>query len=141
MPTTGPESRAIVAVGIATDSAGRLLVGQRPPGKDYAGQWEFPGGKLEPGETVYQALVREFGEELNLTVLAARPLFSSRQTYPDRSVELHLWHVTRYHGEMRGLEGQVLRWVSVGDLDSLDFLEGNRSLLKRVCALTISDCQ
>jgi len=74
MPITEPDLIQ-VAVGIALDEKGRVLVGQRPPDKDYAGQWEFPGGKLEPGEDVFEALVREFKEELNLFVQAAQPLF------------------------------------------------------------------
>lgn len=136
MPTTAPEGHLVVAVGIAADASGRLLVGQRPQGKDYAGQWEFPGGKLEPGETVFSALVREFREELGLLVRVAEPLFTARHSYSDRQVELHLWLVTDFHGEAKGLEGQSLRWVAPKDLATLDFLEGNRALLERVSALT-----
>ena len=134
MPITEPDLIQ-VAVGIALDEKGRVLVGQRPPDKDYAGQWEFPGGKLEPGEDVFKALVREFNEELNLFVQAAQPLFSCRHDYPDRSVNLHLWRVTQYSGEAKGLEGQRLRWVDVDELTTIDFLEGNRALLERVCHL------
>ena len=138
MPTIVRDEVLVVAVGIAVDPSGHLLVGQRPVGKAYAGQWEFPGGKLEPGETDYQALVREFREELGLEVLLARPLFSCLHNYPDRKVELRLWQVTDFHGEARGLEGQELRWVNPTDLRSLDFLDGNRSLLERICALVSS---
>ena len=138
MPTIVRDEALVVAVGVAVDPSGRLLVGQRPVGKAYAGQWEFPGGKLEPGETGYQALVREFREELGLEVLSARPLFSCLHNYPDRKVELHLWQVTDFRGEARGLEGQELRWVSPTDLRSLDFLKGNRSLLDRICVMVQS---
>ena len=137
MPTTEPERTLVVAVGIAVDSQGRLLVGERPAEKDYAGQWEFPGGKLESGEGVFDALVREFREELNLQVGSAQALFSCRHSYPDREVELHFWQVTEYQGEAEGLEGQNLRWVHAEELASLHFLEGNRALLEKVCSMVL----
>jgi len=135
MPITEPDATLVVAVGVVADSQGRLLIGERPQGKAYAGQWEFPGGKVEPGETVFEALVREFREELNLQIEAAHSLFSCAHAYPDREVELHFWQVTEYQGKARGVEGQNLRWVHSDDLTSVNFLEGNRALLKRVCAL------
>ena len=135
MPITEPEAAQEVAVGVVADSQGRLLIGERPQGKTYAGQWEFPGGKVEPGETVFEALVREFREELNLQVEAAHALFSCVHAYPDREVELHFWQVTDYRGEARGVEGQNLRWVHSDDLASVNFLEGNRTLLEKICAL------
>lgn len=136
MPTTEPEVIQ-VAVGIARNSEGRLLIGERPAGKDYAGQWEFPGGKIEPGEDVFDALVREFLEELNLEVHAGTPLFSQRHRYPDRVVELHLWLITEFSGDPQGLEGQKLQWAGVDTLRSVRFLEGNRALLDRVCELVL----
>lgn len=139
MPITEPDVTLVVAVGVVADSQGRLLIGERPHGKVYAGQWEFPGGKLEPGETVFEALVREFREELNLQVEAAHALFSCAHAYPDREVELHFWQVTEYQGKAQGAEGQNLRWVHSDDLASVNFLEGNRALLKRVCALVWPD--
>jgi len=138
MPITEPEAAQEVAVGVVVDSQGRLLIGERPQGKAYAGQWEFPGGKVEPGEAVFEALVREFREELNLQVEAAHALFSCVHAYPDREVELHFWQVTDYRGEARGVEGQNLRWVHSDDLASVNFLEGNRALLEKICALVWS---
>ena len=138
MPITEPEAAQEVAVGVVADSQGRLLIGERPQGKAYAGQWEFPGGKVEPGEAVFEALVREFREELNLQVEAAHALFSCVHAYPDREVELHFWQVTDYRGEARGVEGQNLRWVHSDDLASVNFLEGNRELLEKSCALVWS---
>jgi len=138
MPITEPEAAQEVAVGVVVDSQGRLLIGERPQGKAYAGQWEFPGGKVEPGEAVFEALVREFREELNLQVEAAHALFSCIHAYPDREVELHFWQVTDYRGEARGVEGQNLRWVHSDDLASVNFLEGNRALLEKICALVWS---
>ena len=138
MPITEPEAAQKVAVGVVADSQGRLLIGERPQGKAYAGKWEFPGGKVELGETLFEALVREFREELNLQVEAAHALFSCVHAYPDREVELHFWQVTDYRGEPRGVEGQNLRWVHSDDLASVNFLEGNRALLEKICALVWS---
>ena len=138
MPITEPEAAQKVAVGVVADSQGRLLIGKRPQGKAYAGKWEFPGGKVELGETLFEALVREFREELNLQVEAAHALFSCVHAYPDREVELHFWQVTDYRGEPRGVEGQNLRWVHSDDLASVNFLEGNRALLEKICALVWS---
>ena len=103
MPITEPEGWIPVAVGIARDPMGRLLVGQRPACKDYPGKWEFPGGKLEPGESVYKALVREFREELGLEITRAEPAFVVRHHYPDRSVELNVWRVIDFLGKAAGL--------------------------------------
>ena len=71
MPTIGPELKLRVVVGIATDDEARLLVDQRPHDKDYGGQWEFPGGKIESGESAFEALVREWREEMVVIVREA----------------------------------------------------------------------
>ncbi|XXK27615.1 NUDIX domain-containing protein [Arenicellales bacterium nBUS_45] len=136
MPNTEPDATQ-VAVGVAVNSESCLLVGQRPGGKDFAGQWEFPGGKLEPGENAFNALVREFREETNLVVDSAKPLFTTRYDYADASVLLHFWHITAFSGDLKGLESQALEWVSEEDLSKINFLEGNRALLKRICSLVI----
>ena len=114
MPITEPEGWIPVAVGIARDPMGRLLVGQRPACKDYPGKWEFPGGKLELGESVYTALVREFREELGLEITRAEPAFVVRHHYPDRSVELNVWRVIDFLGKATGLEDQVVLGGSPG---------------------------
>ena len=132
MPITEPEGWIPVAVGIARDPMGRLLVGQRPACKDYPGKWEFPGGKLEPGENVYTALVREFREELGLEITRAEPAFVVRHHYPDRSVELNVWRVIDFLGKATGLEDQVVCWVAPRELAGLDFLDGNQTLVERV---------
>ena len=136
MLNTEPDATQ-VAVGVVVNSESCLLVGQRPAGKDFAGQWEFPGGKLEPGENALNALVREFREETNLVVDSAKPLFTTRYDYADASVLLHFWHITAFSGDLKGLESQALEWVSEEDLSKINFLEGNRALLKRICSLVI----
>ena len=132
MPITELETWIPVAVGIARDPMGRLLVGQRPSCKAYPGKWEFPGGKLEPGESVFKALVREFREELGLEIIRAEPAFMVRHRYPDRSVELNVWRVIKCRGKASGLEGQVVCWVAPRELFGLDFLDGNQTIVERI---------
>ena len=132
MPITAPKGWVPVAVGISRDQLGQLLVGQRPACKVYPGKWEFPGGKLEPGETAFNALVREFREELGLEITRAEPAFVVRHRYPDRSVELNVLRVIDYRGKATGREGQVVRWVAPWDLSSLDFLDGNQMIVERI---------
>ena len=83
MPTIGPEPQLHVVVGIAMDDEARLLVDQRPHDKDYGGQWEFPGGKIESGESAFDALVREWREEMGVIVREAEYLFAFTHRYQD----------------------------------------------------------
>ena len=132
MPITAPKGWVPVAVGIARDQLGQLLVGQRPACKAYPGKWEFPGGKVEPGESVFNALVREFREELGLEIIRAEPAFVMRHLYPDRSVELNVWRVIDCRGKASGREGQVVCWVAPRELFGLDFLDGNQTIVERI---------
>jgi 8-oxo-dGTP diphosphatase len=90
-----------------------------------AGRWEFPGGKVAPGEAEKAALARELEEELGIEVLAARPLMRLTHRYPDREVELSMWVVERYGGEPRPLDGQRLKWVECARLADEDILEAD----------------
>ena len=106
-----------VAAGILTDAQGRVLLMQRLPGKHLAGLWEFPGGKVESGETIDEALARELNEELGIEVLASAPLISLPWRYPEKTVRLHALRVTTWRGEPRAREGHPLRWVALRDTD------------------------
>ena len=132
MPITELETWIPVAVGIARDTMGRFLVSQRPSCKAHPGKWEFPGGKLEPGESVFKALVREFREELGLEIILAEPAFVVRYRYPDRSVELNIWQVINCRGKAAGREGQIVRWAAPRELARLDFLDGNQAIVERI---------
>jgi len=87
-----------------------FLLAQRPPGKIWAGYWEFPGGKIEPGETPYHALVRELREELGITVTTAYPWVTRVFTYPHATVRLYFFRVTAWSGELHPHEGQEFAW-------------------------------
>lgn len=99
-----------VAVGILLDAQGRFLLTSRPEGKVYAGYWEFPGGKLEPGETVEQALRRELHEELGITIDDVEPWKVELMDYPHARVRLHFCKVRRWSGELQMLESQSAHW-------------------------------
>jgi 8-oxo-dGTP diphosphatase len=99
-----------VAVGILLRADGCFLLGQRPAGKPYAGYWEFPGGKLEAGESVEAALARELHEELGIVMNSSQPWRVLEHDYPHAYVRLHLHKIRDWHGEPVGREGQALSW-------------------------------
>lgn len=101
-----------VAVGIILDQE-QFLLARRPDGKPYAGYWEFPGGKLEVGETVHQALARELHEELDIKIHDSEPWGVIEHDYPHAYVRLHLYLVRSWDGVAKGLEGQELSWQSL----------------------------
>jgi 8-oxo-dGTP diphosphatase len=100
-----------VAAAVIEQPDGRFLMASRPPGKVYAGWWEFPGGKVEPGETARQALDRELREELGMEVAEAWPWLNRAYAYPHAHVLLRFFRVTRWRGEPHPHEGQTLAWT------------------------------
>ncbi|NGX15234.1 Nudix family hydrolase [Wenzhouxiangella sp. XN24] len=117
-----------VVAAVLARADGRVLIAQRPAGKPMAGAWEFPGGKLDPGEERFAGLARELDEELGVQVEAARPLIRYVHSYPERDVDLDTWRVTRWHGEPRGLEGQALDWRAPDTLAARDTLGAGDTL-------------
>ena len=105
----------VVAAGILIDSEGRYLLGQRPEGKPYAGYWEVPGGKVEKGETVFQALQRELQEELGIDIHSSEELTVLEHDYPHAYVRLHVSIIRKWNGTPKGCEGQALSWQLIGD--------------------------
>ena len=99
-----------VAVGILLSADGALLLSTRPPGKAYAGYWEFPGGKIEAGESVEQALRRELIEELGITIGPAQAWKVTEHDYPHALVRLHWCKVDQWTGEFEMREGQSMAW-------------------------------
>jgi mutator protein MutT len=118
-----------VAAAVLIDRRGRILIAQRPAGKHLAGSWEFPGGKIEPGETRTAALARELKEELGVTIERPRPLLRLRHVYPYGEVLLDVWVVRRYRGEPRGLDGQALQWCSRRELPDVELLPADQPIV------------
>ncbi|MCJ8520301.1 8-oxo-dGTP diphosphatase [Pseudorhizobium tarimense] len=110
----------LVAACALVDADGRILLAQRPEGKSLAGLWEFPGGKVEPGETPEETLIRELEEELGITTKVAclAPLTFASHTYESFHLLMPLYICRRYEGIPQGQEGQAIKWVRVRDLRS-----------------------
>ncbi len=102
-----------VAVGVLVRADGRFLLTSRPPGKAYAGYWEFPGGKIEAGESVHDALRRELQEEIGITIAASHPWKVERVDYPHALVRLHFCKVFDWAGELQMREGQSHAWETL----------------------------
>lgn len=122
MPGLKPAELIPVAAGVLRDASSRVLIARRPDGGHAGGFWEFPGGKIQSGESPLQALCRELAEEIGIQVSTAVPLMTFRHSYPERVVELHVFEVSHYSGEPQGLEGQPLRWVAVDELATAGLL-------------------
>jgi 8-oxo-dGTP diphosphatase len=130
-PSTGVSSPLRVAVGILTQG-GKVFITRRFPDSHQGGKWEFPGGKIEPGENTLSALKRELKEELGIEVQDARAYMQVRYAYPDREVLLDIWRISRYQGIPHGREGQEAKWFACAELPQLVFPEADRSILRRL---------
>jgi 8-oxo-dGTP diphosphatase len=123
-----PVLRVAAAVLIRDD--GRVLLAQRLPGTPYPGYWEFPGGKLEGGESAHDALVRELDEELGISVTRAVPWLVQRYIYPHAHVELNFFRVFAWSGDPRGRDGQTLAWQTPGAFEVAPLLPANAVVLR-----------
>lgn len=125
-----------VAVGVIVGADEKILIAKRPQTAHQGGLWEFPGGKVDAGENVHQALTRELQEELAIKVIASEPLIQIRHHYPDKSVLLDVHKVTLFSGEPCGAEGQPICWVAPGELEKFEFPAANKPIIK---AITLPD--
>lgn len=108
---------------------GRILIAKRADNAHQGGLWEFPGGKLEPGEDRCAGLERELREELGIEVTSARPFIDIRHDYPDKSIRLDVWLVEKFTGEAHGAEGQPVRWVQPDELEQYEFPKANAPIV------------
>ncbi len=121
-----------VAVGVVRREDGKILIARRPDHLHMGGRWEFPGGKVEEGETVQQALTRELREEVAIEVKDLKPLTEIRHDYAEKTVLLDTWWVTEFEGEASGQEGQQIAWVEVADLISYQFPDANQEIIEAI---------
>lgn len=142
MPITDPNASQPSEVAAAViEQAGQILISKRADSKHQGGKWEFPGGKLEAGETARKALSRELEEELGIVITDARPLIQILHHYPDKSVRLSVFKVTGFSGTPKGLEGQPILWVNPSQLNDLEFPPANFPIIQaaqlpEICAIT-----
>jgi 8-oxo-dGTP diphosphatase len=121
-----------VAVGVVFNSQGQVLVALRPQHVDQSGLWEFPGGKVEPGETVEAALARELYEEVGIIPQLAESLLQVPHHYPNKKVWLDVWKITAFQGEAHGREGQQIQWVFPHQLTQLAIPAANLAVVQAV---------
>ncbi len=123
-----------VAAGALFDATGRVLVAERPAGKAMSGLWEFPGGKIEPGETPEAALARELEEELGIGIAAPEPLGFVSHAYPAFHLVMLLFGVGDWRGDPQGRLGQRLQWVAAHDLAELAMPAADYPLVPAIIA-------
>ena len=132
----GFKSMKLVHVAVAVIMRGNdVLIARRPDHVHQGGLWEFPGGKVEPNETVQHALKRELKEELDIEVSPSsgiEPLIRIRHDYSDKSVLLDVWIVTSFDGEPTGAEGQPIQWVTSANLNDFSFPEANKPIISAI---------
>ena len=116
---------------------GEFLLAQRPVGKVYAGYWEFPGGKVDPGESVAQATTRELDEELGIVVEHSYPWLTRIFSYPHANVRLHFRRVTQWRNEPRGRENQAFSWQTVSSIKLIPLLPANGPILQALALPTV----
>ncbi|WP_438971622.1 8-oxo-dGTP diphosphatase MutT [Methylophaga sp.] len=126
-----------VAVAILLNPEKQVLTSWRQPHQHQGGLWEFPGGKREPEETIFEALKREIREELAVSVEQAEPFVHIEHDYGDKKVRLDVWLVSRFIGEPQGNEGQPLKWQAVTELKAAEFPAANSAIIEALQQATI----
>lgn len=136
LPVLSDRLLPVVAVALV-DADGRILLQQRPPGKSLAGLWEFPGGKIEPGETPEAALIRELAEELGISVSTAclAPATFASAPLGDRHLLLLLFVCRKWEGTPRAIEASALTWVRPVQMHTLPMPPADRPLIGLIEAL------
>jgi len=120
-----------VAVGLILKDQ-QVLIALRKPEQHQGGLWEFSGGKVEAGESVFEALSREIHEELNVTVVSAVPFTQVTHDYGDKSVLLDVWQVEQFSGVPQGREGQLIKWSDIATLHQQSFPAANEAIVQAI---------
>ena len=129
MPDSDMPDHLDVAAGILCDERGRILIAERLEDGPFHGMWEFPGGKIAPGESSPQALSRELAEELGIEVTACSSFMNLRHEYDDRIVSIEFFIVSEWNSDPVGREGQELRWVPAEALDAEELLPADMPVI------------
>jgi 8-oxo-dGTP diphosphatase len=124
-----------VVCGVIENAVGEYLACLRPAGKHLGGQWEFPGGKVDPGESPEVAVARELLEELAVVVEVGSPLTPVIWHYTDRSIQLHPFHCSIVSGELRAVEHEQLRWCAPENFAELAWAAADLPILEEISAM------
>ncbi len=124
-----------VAVATIVDQNKNVLLAFRKSDQHQGNLWEFPGGKVEVGESVFDALRREIAEEVGLSILSATPLLQVKHNYNDKTVLLDVWYVDSYEGSAKGMEDQKIDWCAISELHFREFPEANKAIVSALQAL------
>jgi 8-oxo-dGTP diphosphatase len=129
------KNRVDVAVGVIFNGTGEVLVAQRLSHQHLGECWEFPGGKVEPGESIDDALKRELLEEVGIEVISHEAWMVFDYDYPEKSLTLHVHKITQFQGEAQGLEGQPIQWMQPVGLLDLNFPNANYEIREALLAV------
>jgi 8-oxo-dGTP diphosphatase len=124
-----------VAVGVVLNAQGEILLSKRADHLHQGGLWEFPGGKVEQGEQVIEALVREFQEEVNITIEHAEPFMTIAHDYGDKQVLLDVWLSSQFSGQASSNESQLIEWVLPQALSQYEFPKANAAIVEKLQTL------
>ena len=130
--TCGEKAAPIEVVAALIWDTGHFLACQRPEKKARGGLWEFVGGKVEPGETKRQALIRECREELGITVSVGEAFLELTHSYPDLTIHLTVFHASIAEGTPRLLEHQAMRWVTAKEAETMSFCPADQEIIERL---------
>ena len=130
--TSGQKAAPIAVVAALIWDKDRFLACQRPESKARGGLWEFVGGKVEPGGSKPQALIRECREELDITVSVGEPFLELTHRYPDLTIQLTVFHASIAEGTPRLLEHQAMRWVTAKEAETMPFCPADREIIERL---------
>ena len=130
--TCGEKAAPIEVVAALIWDKGRFLACQRPESKARGGLWEFVGGKVEPGETKRQALIRECREELDVTIAAGEVFLELTHSYPDLTIHLTVFHASIAEGTPRLLEHQAMCWVTAKEAETMSFCPADQEIIERL---------
>lgn len=140
MPSTAPESVMktihVVAGVIYNTDKSAVFIAKRASDQHQGDLWEFPGGKVESGESVESALLRELNEEIGISIVEYRPLIKISHDYPDKSIVLDAWEIITFEGLPIGKEGQLTEWVDIDKLGTYSFPAANKLILEQIDQVT-----
>jgi len=123
-----------VAIAVIVNEQKQVLIALRQSHQHQGGLWEFPGGKVEAGESIEAALEREIKEELGIEIANATPLIEIRHDYNDKSVLLDVWSTTQFNGVPQGSEGQMIQWCEIAALRDFEFPAANKPIINAIQA-------